>query len=684
MNRLIHESSPYLLQHAHNPVDWFAWGAEALQLAAGQDKPILVSIGYAACHWCHVMERECFENTTLAQVMNEHFVCIKVDREERPDVDAIYMDAVHSMGVQGGWPLNVFLTPDGKPFYGGTYFPPAHWKQLLENIAQAYRNQKSEIVASAEGFAREINLSEVSKYGLSPQESGFTQADLGSVYEKISRRFDTIRGGTDKSPKFPMPSVYGFLLRCQALTTDNTLRTEALKQVELTLHKMASGGIYDQVGGGFSRYSTDADWFAPHFEKMLYDNAQLLSLYSDAWCVTRNERFKQVVYETIAWLKREMTSPEGAFYSALDADSEGVEGKFYVWTWQQWQEALTSLNLPEGITEEHLAAYFGITESGNWEHGFNILHLTVPESDFCLQKKLPPDVFRQTVHALNKILLQYRSERVRPGLDDKIICSWNGLAIKGLTDAYRTFDDPAFLEMALKNARFILEKMQTGSQLFHSYKNGKSTIPGFLEDYAFVTEGFIALYEATFDENWLNEARKLTDYALQHFFDPEEELFFFTDASAQKLIARKKEVFDNVIPASNSAMAKNLYLLGMLLDEDKYTKIAMKMLGRLRKLVLAEPNYLTHWASTFTYLINPTAEVAIVGEKAIEFRQVLDKAYFPNKITVGTTTESYLPLLENREAIHEQTTVYVCYNRTCKLPVFNVSEALGLLKDASL
>ncbi|MBC8110289.1 MAG: thioredoxin domain-containing protein, partial [Verrucomicrobia bacterium] len=669
--------SPYLLQHAHNPVDWFAWGNEALQKAQTEDKPIIVSIGYSACHWCHVMERESFENEALAKLMNENFVCIKVDREERPDVDAIYMDAVQIMGLQGGWPLNVFLTPEGKPFYGGTYFSAEQWGQLLQNIAKAYTEQKTALADSADKFALEIAMSEVKKYRLVAEESFFESDELEEIYQKVSKRFDKIRGGTEKSPKFPMPSIYLFLLR-YAKITDNQ---EVIKHLNLTLQRMALGGIYDQIGGGFARYSVDAEWFAPHFEKMLYDNAQLISLYTEMYNFTKTSLYKDKVYETIHWLRQEMTSPEGAFYSALDADTEGVEGKFYVWTNEQWQAAMAILDLPKNVSAAMLTTYFGIEEGGNWEHGYNILHHKTDMDAFVLSKNIESKVFKNAVDSLKKILLQIRSERIRPGLDDKILCSWNGLAIKGLVDAYRTFEEPVFLEMAMRNATFIHQQMQTGGQLFHSYKNGKSTITAYLEDYAAVIDGDMALYEATFEEKWLLEAKKLTDYVLENFYDEAEDMFFFTDTHAEKLIARKKEIFDNVIPASNSSMAKNLYFLGMMLGIDLYEKTARNMLARMKKLILTEPNYLTNWASLFANLTESTAEIAIVGEKAHIFAREIDNYYLPNKVLMGTKTSSDLPLLENREAIGGKTTIYVCYNRACRLPVFSVAEAISQLKE---
>ncbi|QHT67174.1 thioredoxin domain-containing protein [Rhodocytophaga rosea] len=674
-NKLANETSPYLLQHAYNPVQWYPWGEEALQKAKTEDKPIIVSIGYSACHWCHVMERESFENEQIAKIMNEHFVAIKVDREERPDVDAIYMDAIQAMGIQGGWPLNVFLTPEAKPFYGSTYFPPRNWAQMLLNVAEAYKTNKGQLLESAEQFTEHLGFSDIQKYQLSGGETTYSVEELSSIFSKLAAKFDRSQGGMNKAPKFPMPSIYLFLLRYFKITKDE----QALAQVKLTLDKMALGGIYDQIGGGFARYSVDAEWFAPHFEKMLYDNGQLISLYSEAYTCTQHELYKDVVYQTIDFAARELRSEEGGFYSALDADSEGEEGKFYVWTYADWQEALNKIELSK-IDKKLFETYYHIEPEGNWEHGNNILFRT-DETAFAQANNIDPVQFKKAHHQLKTHMLQERAKRIHPGLDDKILCSWNGLMLKGLVEAYQAFGEPLFLELALQNARFVLEKMRKGNQLYHSYKNGKATITGYLEDYAFVIEGLLALYQATFTEEWLTEARNLTKYVIDNFYDAEEQMFFFTDANAEKLIARKKELFDNVIPSSNSAMAKNLYLLGLLLDKPAWLEISEQMLARAKKIIVSDPQYLSNWAVLLAHRTQPTAEVAIVGPKVEDFRREISTFYFPNKVLTGTTEGSDLPLLEGREAIGSKTTIYVCYNRTCQLPVFSIQEAVKQLQE---
>ncbi len=677
-NQLVHETSPYLLQHAYNPVNWYPWGTEALQRAKAEDKPIIVSIGYSACHWCHVMERECFENQTLAGIMNDHFICIKVDREERPDVDAIYMDAVQTMGVQGGWPLNVFLTPDAKPFYGGTYFPPQPWGQLLVNVTEAYKKQKEQLLESAEGFSDHSSVTDVQKYGLLSGEASYSMRELDGMFEKLASKFDRESGGMNRAPKFPMPSICLFMLRYFGLTEN----AECLTQLKLTLDRMAFGGIYDQIGGGFARYSVDGEWFAPHFEKMLYDNGQLLSLYAEAYAATKEDLYWEVVLQTVEFVQRELTSPEGGFYSALDADSEGIEGRFYVWTDEEWRQATEKLFVPAGMNADLFKEYFNVDPEGNWEHRYNILHRTLREEEFARLNGIDPLAFKAALEGFRQQLLTVRASRVRPGLDDKILCSWNGLMLKGLVDAYRVFGDRSFLELALQNAEFLKNHMRKGSQLYHSYKNGRAAIPGYLEDYAFVINAYIYLYQATFSEEWLKEAKVLTDYVVDHFYDPLEELFFFTDITAEKLIARKKELFDNVIPASNSVMATNLYWLGLLFDQADYTQLAAKMLARVKKLVIAEPQFLSNWACLFSYQIKPTAEVAIVGPEADVFRREIDQMYCPNKVLVGTSMESHLPLLQDRHPVGGKTTIYVCYNRVCQMPVFTVNEAMAQVMGA--
>ena len=658
-NRLINQSSPYLLQHAHNPVDWWPWGNEALQKATAENKPILVSIGYSACHWCHVMERESFENEEVASVMNQHFVCIKIDREERPDVDAIYMDALHAMGGRGGWPLNVFLMPNAKPFYGLTYLPPQSWVELLENIKNAFENHHEQLEQSANGFAENMQVLDSLKYGLHANESTFTTENLETIFEQIKPHFDTQKGGLDRAPKFVMPSIYKFLMRYYAVSKN----PEALQQIELSLDRIALGGIYDHVSGGWARYSVDDEWFIPHFEKMLYDNGQLLSMFSEGYLLTKNELYKRRVFETIDWLEREMTSPEGGFYSALDADSEGVEGKYYIWTENELKTIL-------GQDFDWFSKLYSIRKSGNWEHGMNHLHLT----------KTP--IFDEKYDSAIKKLFEARQSKIRPGLDDKILTSWNGLMLKGLVDAYKAFNDPKFLALALKNAQFIKAKLTTNYyQLWHSYKNGKATIQGFLEDYATVIDAYLALYEITFDELWLDEATRLVAYVIPNFYDDEDEFFYFTDQTAEKLIAKKKEIFDNVVPSSNSMMAHNLFKLGTIIEHQPYIDLADLMLSKLKNSLLTDPQWSSNWAALFALRTQPTAEIAIIGTDCQEFRAKIEQSFLPNKVVLGNNgqTDSDLVLLQDRKAIDGKTTIYVCYNKTCLIPVFDVEAALKQL-----
>ncbi len=666
-NQLIKSSSPYLLQHAHNPVDWYEWNAESLKKAVELDKPIIVSIGYSACHWCHVMERESFEQETIAGIMNEHFICIKVDREERPDVDQIYMDAVHAMGLQGGWPLNVFLTPDQRPFYGGTYFPANGWAQLLQQIGLAFKEQRPELEKSADGFMRSLGASEIKKYGLTEVETAFEATKLSDMFQKLEQSFDPQMGGMNKAPKFPMPVIYAFLLREYAANQNE----KALEHSRLTLDKMAKGGLYDQIGGGFTRYSTDSDWFVPHFEKMLYDNGQLVSLYSEAYTITKNQLYKDTVYQTIDWLEREMTSPEGGFYAALDADSEGEEGKFYLWTVPEFQDVL-------GSDADLIADYYNLTDQGNWEPNKNIPFKSESDTDFAGKHGLDLAELKDIVRVSQVKLLDKRSERIRPGLDDKVLSGWNGLMLKGLVDAYGVFHEPKFLKLAMDNAEFLLKKMKSDQRLFRNYKDGKASIDGYLEDYAAVAQGFISLYQVTFDEQWLQEAKALTDYAIEHFYDPEEGFFFFTDDTSEALITRKKEIFDNVIAGSNSIMATNLYWLSILMDRDDYKAKALRMLKSVNKIMLTEPQYLTNWACLYSNLTKPTVEVVIIGNDATERALDLHQHFIPNKVLLGAEKEgeSKLPLLQHRGEVNGQTTYYVCRNKTCQLPVTSLEEAL--------
>ncbi len=654
-NRLIHTSSPYLLQHAYNPVDWYPWGTEALQKAKQEDKPILVSIGYSACHWCHVMERESFEKNEVAKVMNEYFVCIKVDREERPDIDQVYMEAVQALGVNGGWPLNVFLTPDQKPFFGGTYFSPQTWVQVLTNINKAFLANRVQIEDTAEELRLHLLKSDVERFKQTISTSEL-KSDLTLLFQNLEKRFDRDLGGMNKAPKFVMPTLWLWLLRYHSLNKNES----ALHMVTHTLTKMAQGGLYDQLAGGFARYSVDANWFAPHFEKMLYDNAQLMSLYSEAFSITGAERYKEIVYETFHWLANEMTNPEGGFYSALDADSEGVEGKFYCWTYSELEEVFVN-------ETETVATYFQATPEGNWEHGMNILLDTHENSG--------PEI-----KSIKQKLLQARSKRIRPGLDDKILTGWNAMMVHGLTDAYKTFADDAFLQLALRNISFLETYLIQNEKVFRTYKDKRSDTEGFLEDYAFLIRAYTSLYQVTFNEEWLRKAESWCNYVMNNFFDEAEGYFHFNSNTAEQLIARKKDIMDNVIPSSNSVMARNLYRLGVLLDREDWKNISITMTSQLISLIESEPSYMSNWGMLLAEITNGFTEVVIVGNEAEQKRKELHAHYLPFALTLGTKTKSALPLLKDREAKNNETIIYVCFNKTCKLPTTQINEALELIK----
>ncbi len=674
-NRLARETSPYLLQHAHNPVDWYPWGQEALTRAQAEDKPIIVSIGYSACHWCHVMERESFEDPALAALMNEHFINIKVDREERPDVDQLYMEAVQAMGQQGGWPLNAFLLSDGQPFYAGTYFPPAQWRELLQNVVRAYDQHRDKLTASATELTTRLRRGEGEKYALRATGDAWTPTLLDAVWDGLFAKLDPVRGGLHYAPKFPMPSLPTFWLRYGHVRADTDHGQAAARHARRTLDAMARGGIYDQVGGGFARYSVDADWHVPHFEKMLYDNGQLVSLYAEAYTATQSEEYADVVRQTIAFVTRELTSPEGAFYAALDADSEGEEGKFYVWSRKEWDAVL-------GQEATLLAAYYDISEGGNWEAGHSIPRRQLADADFATQHGLTVAELRVRVAATQEKLLAARASRVRPGLDDKVLMGWNGLMLKGLADAYRALGVAAWRDLAERNALFLVENLHQNGQWHRTWKNGEPRLSAYLEDYALLAQGLLSLYQATFQEKWLRTAEALTQYACDHFFDADEGLFFFTDNTAEALIARKKEIFDNVIPASNSVMAHNLHDLGRLLDRPDWRDLADRMLRRLTEALRTDGQYLAHWATLYARRTFPLAEVAIVGPECHARRAELEQHYHPHKLLAGAEQITALPWLQQRQPPAGQTLLYVCYEGACQLPVAEVSQAQALLKNS--
>ncbi len=669
-NKLIDETSPYLLQHAYNPVNWYAWNSESLAMAKKLDKPIIVSIGYSACHWCHVMERECFEDFDLASLMNEYFICIKVDREERPDVDQIYMDALQNMGLQGGWPLNVFLTPDLKPFYGGTYFPPRAWAQILRGVNKAFTETRADVEESANGFADSMQKSEVQKYGLQVQESPFTKEKYQSFFTKLAEKFDQEFGGMDKAPKFPMPCIWTFLLDFHLKTTNKM----ALEHLVLTLDEIAKGGIYDQIGGGFARYSVDGEWFAPHFEKMLYDNGQLLSLYSRAFSVSQKPLYKRVIKDTTSWLKREMLSAQGGLYSAIDADSDGEEGKFYVWTKQEIDQ------LFEIEEAKKVQALYDIQENGNWEEGKNILRKRMADEVFAGKYNWSIEQFETWQADINSKLLKKREEKVAPHLDDKLLAGWNGLALSGLSEAYLATGNSEAKELAQNIANFIARDLVKGDKLYRTLRKGEVAIPSFLEDYAAVIEGFIHYYHISFDQSYLSLAKQLCEYTIRHFWHSEESFFYFAENdNKSELIARKKEIFDNVIPASNSIMAHNLWKLGHIFGEQSYREMAQNMLSAVSRLIETDPQYLANWASLYGIALEPMAEIAIVGPTAMDDAIRLQKDFHPNRLVFASEGKSSLGIFENREAINGQTTFYVCFDKTCKLPVFSLAEANELL-----
>ena len=637
---------------------WTGWHAAAFEKAKAEDKLVIVSIGYSACHWCHVMEHESFEDTAVAAIMNEHFICIKVDREERPDVDQIYMDAVQLISGRGGWPLNAIVLPDGRPLHAGTYYPKDNWKQVLLYFVDYWKNHRQEALKRAEDITHGVRTNDT----IAPKpETLFTPADRTAVFAKIDGTMDYVRGGRGGSPKFPMPVNYRYLLRHYHYTQNE----KALKAVTVTLDNMMNGGIYDQVGGGFARYSVDADWEIPHFEKMLYDNAQLVSLYSEAYQVTHNERYKEVVDQTYEFIERELSDSSGGFYSALDADSEGEEGKFYVWTYEELKAIL-------GSDFEAFLKVYDISVHGNFEGKNNLVrrpNVTVGASQ---------------IDSWRKKLLNERSKRVRPRLDDKILTSWNALMLSGYLDAYKAFGEQRFSDRALKCAAFIKSRMlEPDFKLKRNFKNGQTTISGFLDDYSFTCEAFIGLYQVTFDEQWLLLAREIADYTIQHFSNAANGLFFYTSISDDPLIARKTESSDNVVPASNSSMALALYRLGVMLDNKGYIQQSKRALNNIKDNMLGYPTYYANWAILMDWFIHEPYEVAICGEHALQLNGELNTCFLPNCIVLGKTSSSNLlleiPLIDDKLKPGE-TWIYVCQDKTCGIPVKTVDQALGQIR----
>jgi uncharacterized protein YyaL (SSP411 family) len=671
-NKLILETSPYLLQHAHNPVNWYPWNKETLAKAKKENKLLLISIGYSSCHWCHVMEKESFENQDVAAVMNHHFINVKVDREERPDIDQIYMNAVQLMTGAGGWPLNCIALPDGRPVWGGTYFKKDEWSTILNQIGDLYQQKPKKVVEYAEKLTEGIQQSGL--ITLNKEKTLFTKEYVNETVKKWSIYFDEDLGGFNKAPKFPMPNNYHFLLRHAYQNKNQSL----MKYVNTTLTKIALGGIFDHVGGGFSRYSVDTKWHIPHFEKMLYDNGQLISLYADAFLITKNGLYKETVYDTLKFIEREMLDVSGGFYTAIDADSlndkkELEEGAYYVWKKVELQDFLK-----DGF--ELFSDYYNVNSYGFWEHNNYHLIKNSSDEDFAKKHNLSVSEVRKMVSKWKSILLKERKKREYPRLDDKILTSWNGIMLKGYVDAYRVFHDAHFLEVALKNANFLeLKMIKDDGTLFRNFKNGKATINGYLEDYGTVIDAFISLYEITLDEKWLILSKNLTDTCFDYFFDSSTSMFYFTSNTDLELITRKIETEDNVMSSSNSMMAKNLFKLSHYFDNEYYLKTSKQMLSNMTSTIQNFGSAYSNWLDLYSNFSENYFEIAISGinvkEKLLDF----NKKYIPNKLICGSKTISNLPLLKNR-FVDDKTLFYVCVNKTCNLPTESTEEAINQIK----
>jgi uncharacterized protein YyaL (SSP411 family) len=648
-NRLAEETSPYLLQHRDNPVDWYPWGPEALERAREEDRPILLSVGYSACHWCHVMERESFEDAETAAYMNEHFVSVKVDREERPDVDAIYMEAVQQISGHGGWPMTVFLDPDGVPFYGGTYFPPDEgrgmpsFRMVMEAVVHAFETQREEIRERAPRVRESLSaIGAVEPRGGLPAD-----ADLEQAVQRLLAAADRRHGGFGGAPKFPPASSLELLMARG--------ETEVVQQ---TLDAMLAGGIYDQLGGGFARYAVDAIWLVPHFEKMLYDNALLARAYLHGWQVLGHERYRRVCEETLDWMLREMRGPEGGFYSALDADSEGVEGKFYVWTAEEIREVL-------GERAESLIDYYGVTPGGNFE-GKNILHLADG----------PEAAEPEGLAEMRKALLEVRAQRVWPGLDDKRLASWNALAIAAFADAGAVLGREDYLDAARACAEFVLGQLRDESgNLLRTYKDDRAHLNAYLEDHAFLLEALLALYESSFEERWFTEARALADATIERFGDPERGGFYSTSADHEELIARRKEVGDHPIPSGNSSAALGMLRLAALTGERRYEEAGTGVLALFAKPAVQHPDAFAHMLRALDFHLSPSREVALVGDDLAELSAVVRETNRPHLVLAGGPEGTdQPPLLQDRPTVEGKPTAYVCENFTCQLPVTTSTE----------
>lgn len=665
-NSLIHEKSPYLLQHAYNPVKWETWNETTLQRARTENKLLLISIGYSACHWCHVMESESFEDAEVAQLMNENFICIKIDREERPDVDQVYMTAVQLMTGHGGWPLNCFTLPDGRPIYGGTYFPKQQWMSVLQSVAEIWKNNPSK----AEEYAAELTNGMLHLENREP--AGFDiNYSLDILHQSVKRvmdSFDYEWGGYNRAPKFPLPNNWIFFLRYAHVSGNEVV----LKQVNLTLSSMAGGGIYDHIVGGFARYSTDLQWKIPHFEKMLYDNAQLISLYAEAFSKTRNENYLHSARETAEFLANEMRSPEGGFYSALDADTDGEEGRYYVWE----EEELRTL-MPQ-TDFELFAKVFSVNEEGYWEGGKYILLRNASLAQLAVEYSVRESELREKISNWKKTLSQYRSSRTRPGLDDKILFGWNGMAVRAFCDLFRITNEDHYLQSAINTMEFIFTHgLKEDGSLFHAYKNG-AYIHAFLEDYAFVIDAAIALYSLTANNKWINMAVDCTEYCFRAFYDFRYGLFYFTSVDADPLVVRKTETTDNVIPSANSQMARNLIQLYKITGKNQYKQTAERMLCATSHEIVPYLSGHSNWALAMMELLGDQKEVVIIGTDCKSLQQEIASHYLPDVAFYFSEEENDTFIFKGRYK-QGKTLIYVCKNQTCLTPVETFTEALQLM-----
>jgi hypothetical protein len=660
MNELHLETSPYLLQHASNPIHWKAWNPNTLEQAKNQNKLILVSVGYSACHWCHVMEHESFENEEVAHMMNTHFINIKVDREERPDIDAVYMKAIQIMTSRGGWPMNVVCLPNGKPVWGGTYFKKEEWIDYLQQLQHLFENQPEKLVEYSEKLHQGLQALEI--HPSAQEKEHFSEAQLHTLVDKWKKSFDWEFGGMARAPKFMMPNNYEFLLHYAHQYNDKTL----LDFVRLTLTKMAHGGIFDTVHGGFSRYSVDMKWHVPHFEKMLYDNGQLVSLYANAYKLNQNPLYQEVIEKTVLWVEATLLSSENGFFSALDADSINTEnhleeGAFYVWSRTELEKII-------GDDFVLFAQVFNINAFGHWENQNYVLIQNQALEQIAANHSIPTKELIKRKKAWEQLLFAHREQRNPPRLDDKCLCSWNAIMLKGYVEAYKALQKEEYLEKALQNAVFIQTKfMGEDGNLFHNYKNNQTTINGYLEDYCFVIEAFIGLYQVTLNEEWLTQGKQLTDYCLDYFYNDKTELFQFTSRIDDPLITTHFEVEDNVIPASNSVMAHNLYVLSIYFNNSYYEKLAQQMTQQITPII-DYPSAYSNWLRQALFQLNTNKELAICGDNAMNEIKELNAKYLPQIILGGTTKASNLPFLANRYQANKML-FYQCQNKSCQLPV---------------